>query len=73
MWRKLEFASITAVAVTLLFIVIGQSAEQLADNNGLSLAHADKAKPAFNAIDYASTGSTNKTSVVIGPCDTRKP
>ena len=28
------------------------------------------ANPQFNAIDYATTGSTR---IVIGPCDTRKP
>ena len=32
-----------------------------------------QAKPRFNAIDYAETGSTKSATVIIGPCDTRRP
>jgi hypothetical protein len=32
-----------------------------------------QAKPKFNAIDYADTGSTKSATVIIGPCDTRRP
>ena len=73
MWRKLEFASISAVAVTLLFIVIGQSAEQLAAGVAVDSAPGGKVKTQFNAIDYASTGATGNAPVVIGPCATPPP
>jgi hypothetical protein len=73
MWRKFEFASVTAVTVTLLFVVIGQSAQQLADRGGGAIVQADQVKPQFNAIDYSSTGAVGKTPVVIGPCDTHRP
>lgn len=73
MLRKLEFASVAAIAVTLLFVIIGQSAEQLAGSGSLAPALGDKVKPQFNAIDYASTGSTAKAPVIIGPCATRQP
>ena len=69
-WRKLEFASITAIAVTLLCVFVGQTAEQVAVNSFAEVAQAPKSAPKFNAIDYAATGSTK---VVIGPCDTRRP
>jgi hypothetical protein len=73
MWRKVEFASVSAVVVTLVFVFIGQSAEQLATTASLEHAQADKVKPQFDAADYASTGSTSKAPVVIGPCATRQP
>ncbi len=69
-WRKVEFASVTAIAVTLLFVVIGEGVEQIASRSNDDIAQAPKANPQFNAIDYAATGSTK---IVIGPCDTRKP
>jgi len=69
-WRKLEFASVSAIAVTILFVVVGQTVEQVAAVSVVEVAQAPKAAPKFNAIDYATTGSTR---VVIGPCDVRKP
>ena len=72
-WRKVEFASISAVAVTLLFVVIGQSAEQLAASSVVETTPGGKVKAQFNAIDYASTGATGKAPVVIGPCATPRP
>ncbi len=69
----MEFAAVTAIAVTLLCIVIGQTADQLASTAVIGVAQTPKTSPAFNAIDYAATGSTGAAKVVIGPCDTRKP
>ena len=76
-WRKIEFASVTAIAVTLLFVVVGQTVEQVAVNSVVEVAEApkgaSKSTPKFNVIDYAETGSTGGTKIVIGPCDTRRP
>ena len=72
-WRKFEFASITAAVVTVLFVIIGQSAEQLAFSVVGGNTQVGVVKPQFNAIDYASTGAVAKGPVVIGPCATRQP
>jgi hypothetical protein len=69
-WRKLEFASVTAIALTLLFVIVGESVEQVAATAVDEVAQAPRGAPKFNAIDYGATGSTK---IVIGPCDTRKP
>jgi hypothetical protein len=73
LWRRLEFAAVTAIVVTLLCVIIGQSAEQLASNTVLEAAQSAKSTRNFNAIDYAATGSIGAAKVVIGPCDTRQP
>ncbi len=73
MWRKLEFASVSAIAVALLFVIIGQSAEQLATAAAPEFLQADKVKPGFNAVDYSLTGAIGKPPVVIGPCAARQP
>ncbi len=63
----------TAIAVTVLFVIIGQTAEQVASTTVMGIAQSPKPTPKFNAIDYAATGSTGAAKIVIGPCDTRQP
>ena len=72
-WRKIEFAAVTAIAVTLGCVVVGQTAEQLAAVAVVETAQAPQPTPKFNAIDYAQTGSTGASRIVIGPCDTHRP
>ena len=69
-WRRLEFAGVTAVAVALSCLFIGQAAEQYAEViSPPASSQVAKAAPNFNAIDYATTGAVKSGMVVIGPCD----
>ena len=70
-WRRLEFAGVTAIAVTLSCFFVGQMAEQYAAEIAPPVVVAAKPAPKFNAIDYATTGSVKGGVVVIGPCDER--
>ena len=70
-WRRLEFAGVTAFAVALSCLFIGQAAQDYAAKVSPPPTQTAKARPRFNAIDYATTGSVKSGVVVIGPCDDR--
>lgn len=70
-WRRLEFAGVTAFAVALGCLLIGQVAEQYAAKLAPPPVVAAKVPAKFNAIDYATTGAVKGGIVVIGPCDER--
>ena len=72
-WRRLEFAGVAAIAVTVACTLIGQTAEHYAASLQPPPSEAVASRPAFNAIDYATTGALKSGLVVIGPCDTRQP
>jgi hypothetical protein len=72
-WRRLESAAVTALALTLLGLFVGQSAQQYAAQNAAPAVETAKMQPRFNAIDYATTASIKSGTVIIGPCDTHKP
>jgi hypothetical protein len=72
-WRRLEMVSLAAFGLAMVCLFIGESAEQFASQYGPSTAPVALSKPKFNAIDYAETGSTKSATVIIGPCDTRRP
>ncbi|HXT06629.1 MAG TPA: hypothetical protein VN715_06815 [Roseiarcus sp.] len=67
-WRRLEFAGVTAFAVAVSCLFIGQAAEQYAAQVAPLPVIAAKVSPKFNAIDYATTGAVKSGLVVIGPC-----
>lgn len=68
-WPGIEFAGAIAVASTLVALFLGHAAEQYAATMAPPAAEAANLQPRFNAIDYATTASTAKsTTVVIGPC-----
>ena len=73
MWRRLEWAGVAAISVTLLGLILGQTAEQLAAQATPPVVETVKMQPRFNAIDYATTASIKGGTVVIGPCDTHNP
>ncbi len=77
--QRLEFAGATAAAITLICLIVGQSAERyvegaapvavaVADPNPGAPRPGTRAVPIFNAIDYATTGAIKGQSVVISPC-----
>ncbi len=72
-WRRLEFVSLVAFGVTMSCFLIGQSAEQFASQVAPAPTQMAQSKPRFNAIDYAETGAVKNATVIIGPCDTRRP
>ncbi len=72
-WRRLEFAGVAAFSVTMACLLIGQTAQQYAAQIVGPTAETAQAQPRFNAIDYAATASIKNGTVVIGPCDLRKP
>ena len=74
--RRLEFPAIGAVAIAIISLMIGQSAERYADTENQAGAQSDaiadssdKSAPAFNAIDYTTTGSIKGQTVVLSPCN----
>jgi hypothetical protein len=69
--RRLEFAGIAALAISLACLFVGQSVEQFADRIAAPQVEIAKAPPHFNAIDYATTATIKGGTVVIGPCDTQ--
>lgn len=71
-WLRVEFAGIAALAMIFGCLFIGETAEQLAENI-VPVVEDSKLKPQFNAIDYSSTGSTKSATIVIGPCDIKRP
>lgn len=71
--KTLGFAAISAAGLSLLCILIGQSASQFAElatrpSPDATLVAKAKA-PAFNAIDYGATGSIVGQKGVISPCE----
>ena len=72
-WRRLELVSVVAFGLTMACLFIGQSAEQFASQVTPAETKIAQAKPKFNVIDYAETGAIKNATVIIGPCDTRRP
>ena len=81
-WRQgsgsaVEYFALGGAVVTMLALVIGYSAQQLASNGDLptiALLGSDQyvaqkpRTPSFNAIDYATTGAIKGQVVVLDPC-----
>ncbi len=72
-FRRLELVGASALALTLGCLFIGQTAERYAAQVKPTTTQTAQSKPVFNAIDYATTGAVKNATVIIGPCDTRKP
>jgi hypothetical protein len=71
-WPAFEFTGVVALAATLVALFLGHTAERYASVLAPPATETANLQPRFNAIDYATTASTAKsTTVVIGPCDTR--
>ena len=76
--KRLEFPAIGAVAIAIISIMLGQSAERYADTETEVAAQSDAtaptvssndgSAPTFNAIDYTTTGSIKGQTVVLSPC-----
>lgn len=65
------FAAAWAAGLTLLCIVIGEGAQQLAsslDPTPVQVADTVGKKQIFNAIDYATTGAIKGQTVILSPC-----
>jgi hypothetical protein len=72
-WRRLELVIVSAFAVTLGCLFIGQTAQRYAMQLQARATQVAKTKPIFNAIDYATTGALKSGTVIIGPCDAPRP
>jgi hypothetical protein len=72
-WRRLELVSVSAFAVTLGSLLLGQAVQRYAMQLQAPAPQVAKTKPVFNVIDYATTGAIKNATVIIGPCDTRRP
>ena len=77
--RMVGFAAASAAVIAVTCVLIGEGAAQFsslnAPTNGVQFASDSPAKTArsnFNAIDFATTGSTKDQTIVISPC-TGKP
>jgi hypothetical protein len=73
--KQLEFTAIVAIATALACVMIGETAERYAASSPSDAvaqsqpnSQAAKNAPAFNAIDYATTGSIKGQSVILSPC-----
>jgi hypothetical protein len=73
--RTIGFAAAGAAVITAVCVLVGQGAAQFVGldgpTNGASIASGDAAKtarPNFNTIDFATTGSIKGQTVVISPC-----
>ncbi len=78
--KQLEFTAVAATAIAITCVMIGQGAERyaasataptetaLGDPDSEKSGVASHGAPAFNAIDYATTGSIKGQTVVISPC-----
>ena len=72
--RMVGFAAIAAVVISAACVMIGEGAAQYVGLNsgaGAQIAADDAAKtarPNFNTIDFATTGSTKDQTIVISPC-----
>jgi hypothetical protein len=72
-WRRLEAVSVVAFGLTMSCVFVGQFAEEFASQVAPSPTQMAQSKPKFNVIDYAETGAIKNATVIIGPCDTRRP
>jgi hypothetical protein len=72
--RMVGFAAAGAVVISVACVLIGQGAAQYVGLNpadGRQLAAddaANTARPNFNTIDFATTGSIKGQTIVISPC-----
>jgi hypothetical protein len=72
--RMVGFAAVGAVVISLVCVLIGEGAAQyvgLDSTAGGQFAADDPAKaarPNFNTIDFATTGSIKGQTIVISPC-----
>ncbi len=72
--RMVGFAAIGAVVISVVCVLIGEGAAQYVGLNpgaGAQIAADDAAKtarPNFNTIDFATTGSIKGQTIVISPC-----
>jgi hypothetical protein len=71
--RLVGFAAIAAVVISMACVLIGEGAAQYVGLNpaaeGQLAADAAKtARPNFNTIDFATTGSIKGQTIVISPC-----
>ena len=71
--RRLELAGVTALAISLACVYVGQNVELYADRVTAPKVETAKLRPNFNVIDYATTASIKGGTVIIGPCDTHAP
>lgn len=78
-FRNIGFAATWAAAITLICVIVGQTAQKYAldsSTNAPIVASTEAAKtsrPQFNVIDYATTGAIKGQTIVIGPCVNEKP
>jgi hypothetical protein len=70
---RLEFVGAMALGVTLLCVLVGQTAQRFADQEAPLPIETAKLKPHFNTVDYATTASIKNGVVIITPCDTHTP
>jgi len=73
--RAVGFAATWAAAITVSCVLIGEGAAQFVGLNGpadgrqiASEVAAKTARPNFNTIDFATTGSIKGQTIVISPC-----
>ncbi len=72
--RMVGFAATAAVMISVACVLIGEGAAQYVGLNsgaGGQIASDDAAKtarPNFNTIDFATTGSIKGQTIVISPC-----
>ena len=74
--KQIEFTAVIAAAIALACVMIGQGAERYAANatgSEIALANPKSTRgsgqaPAFNAIDYSTTGAIKGQTVIISPC-----
>ena len=75
--KRLEFATVGALAIVGLCLMIGQSAERYADATTSSAARLLAAREAtadgqsaarFDGIDYSATGSVKGRVAAASPC-----
>jgi hypothetical protein len=72
--KQIEFTAVVAAGIALACVMIGQGAERFAASATSSEVADAKATsggnhgPAFNAIDYSTTGAIKGETVIISPC-----
>ena len=72
--RMVGFAAMAAVVISAACVLVGEGAAQYVGLNsgaGAQIAADDAAKtarPNFNTIDFATTGSIKGQTIVIRPC-----
>ena len=73
--RMVGFAATWAAVISVTCVLIGEGAAQFSSLNAPtnrgqipSDSPAKTARPNFNTIDFATTGSTKDQTIVISPC-----